>query len=206
MSLQQIPLDPTNVTVPREIIEFLREIEGVVETHRTNTPMALRGFVPSDYRMVYACLKSLRDSNLLCGDRFCEWGSGVGVVAILAAMVGFESYGIEYDPALCAVAEKMSEEFAAPVKFVPGSFVPDGVEDLIDEAFTTQEGELSLYPDADQAYDELGYTIDDFDLVFTYPWPNDVELTLAIFDRCAARGALLLAYHADRSIALHRKR
>jgi Histone methylation protein DOT1 len=205
MSLKRISFDAASVKVPGEVAAFLHAVDGVVEAHRTSTPMSLRGFVPSDYSLVYACLKSLRDSNLLCGDRFCEWGSGVGVITILAAMVGFESCGIEYDEKLCEVAEAMSDEFSIPVKFVPGSFVPEGVEDLIDVAFTTQEGELSLYPDADEAYDELGYAIDDFDLIFTYPWPNDVELTLAIFDRCAARGALILAYHADGSIALHRK-
>jgi len=51
----------------------------------------------------------------------------------------------------------------------------------------------------------VSYAINDFDLVFAYPWPNDVELTHQVFDRCAARGALLLAYYDDDAIALYRK-
>ena len=45
-------------------------------------------FVPSDYDMAWRCL------NALPRGRFCEWGSGFGIVTGLAEMLGFESYGI----------------------------------------------------------------------------------------------------------------
>ena len=188
-----------------KVSAFLEAVDDLVEQHRVNTATRFRGFVPSDYVAIYRCLTALYDSHLLCGDRFCEWGSGVSVVASLAAMIGYESYGIEYDGKLCTVAEGIREDFDVPVELVNGSFIPEGVDDLIDDAFATQDGELALHIDPDHAYEEMGYAINDFDLIFSYPWPNDIELTHDIFDRCAAPGAMLLAYYDDESIALYRK-
>lgn len=205
MTLKRVEFDYETVAVPNEIAAFLRAVEGLVEQHRVNTATSFRGFVPSDYVAVYRCLRVVHDSELLCGDRFCEWGSGVSVVASLAAMIGYESYGIEYDDALCKVGEAIAEEFDIPVEIVRGSFIPDGVDDLVDEAFATHDGDLALHTDSDRAYEEMGHAINDFDLIFAYPWPNDIELIHRIFDRCAARGAMLLAYYSNDSVGLYRK-
>ena len=204
MTLDSIELDYKSVATPCEIVEFLRSVDQLVEQYRVNTATTFRGFVPSDYLAIYQCLRLVYDSHLLSGDRFCEWGSGISVVASLAAMVGYESHGIEYDGNLCTVAEGIRRDFDVPVNLVNGSFIPDGVEDLIENAFATHDGELALHTDPDHAYDEIGYDVNDFDLIFAYPWPNDIELTHEIFDRCAARGAMLLAYYCDDSIALYR--
>lgn len=205
MTLKTIERNFESEAIPAEVVEFLRAVANVVEQHRVNTSRTFRGFVPSDYDLAYRCLKVVYDSNLLCGDRFCEWGSGVGVVASLASMIGYEAFGIEYNPTLCTVADQIREEFGLSVELVEGSFIPDGVEDLIDDAFATYDGELALHTEPDRVYDELGYAIDDFDLIFAYPWPNDLELTIEIFDRCAAEGALLAYYDGKDSIGLFRK-
>lgn len=205
MALKGIEFDYQSIATPSEIAEYLRAVDDRVEQHRINTAAKFRGFVPSDYAAIYRCLKAVFDSQLLSGDKFCEWGSGIGVVASLAAMIGYESYGIEYDADLSAVAAVICEEFNVPVELVHGSFIPEGVEDLIDNAFAAQDGELALHTAADLAYEDLGYDIGDFDLIFAYPWPNDVELTHEIFDRCAATGALMLLYYDVDSIDLYRK-
>lgn len=205
MTLTQIELAYDSVVVPGEVADFLQAVDALVEQHRVNTAVSFRGFVPSDYIATYRCLKAIYDSHLLCGNRFCEWGSGISVVASLAGMIGYDSYGIEYDRNLCVVAEGISRDFDVPVELVHGSFIPAGVEDLIDDAFATYDGELALHTDPDSAYAEMGQEVDDFDLIFAYPWPNDVELTHDIFDRCAAQGALLLAYYDTDTVALFRK-
>jgi hypothetical protein len=64
---------------------------------------------------------------------------------------------------------------------------------------------LSLRPDSDTTYEDLGLDVDDFDLIFAFPWPNDEELTEQLFDRFAANGALLLTYHQPEAIRLRRK-
>jgi hypothetical protein len=205
MTLSCVDFHYKSVAIPPEIVEFLRSTEALVEQHRINGGMRSRGFVPSDYKTIYQCLRVVHDTQLLTGSRFCEWGSGVGVVASLAAMIGFESFGIEYDTNLCRVAEGIRDDFEVQVEVVNGSFIPEGVEDLINDAFATYNGELALHTDPDLAYQEMGYAINDFDLIFAYPWPNDAQLTYEIFDRCAAQGALLLAYYEGGSIGLHRK-
>ena len=205
MTLHCVEFEHEPLPTPHNIVEFLSAVDELIEQHRVNSATTFRGFVPSNYPVIYGCLKSIYDSRLVCGDRFCEWGSGVGVVASLAAMVGYESYGIEYDGNLCRVAEGIRAAFDVPVKLVHGSFIPEGVEDLIDDAFVSYDGELALHTGADRAYDEIGYAIRDFDLIFAYPWPNDIELTYKIFDRCAAQAALLLVYYDDAAIALYRK-
>jgi len=205
MTLSCIELDYESVATPTQVAEFLRAVDGLVEQHRVKTKASFRGFVPSDYSDIYRCLKLVYDSEMLCGNRFCEWGSGVSIVASLAGMIGYESFGIEYDSELSAVAQGICEDFDVPVELVNGSFIPEGVDDLIDDAFALHDGELALHTDSDRAYEELGYAIDDFDLIFAYPWPNDVELTQNIFDRCAAQGAMLLVYYGADSIALYRK-
>jgi len=205
MTLNCVDFDYETVTIPDEIVEFLRSVDDLVEQHRVDTSTNYQGFVPSDYHATYRCLKAVFDSRLLTGERFCEWGSGVSVVASLAAMIGYESYGIEYDSNLCAVAEGICEDFDVPVKVVHGSFIPKGVEELIIDAYATNDGELALHTDSDHTYEEMDYGINDFDLIFAYPWPNDVELTHELFDRCAAPGAMLLAYYDAGTIALYRK-
>ncbi len=205
MTLNCVDFDYKSVTTPNEIVEFLRTVDDLVEQNRVDTSKTFQGFVPSDYRAIYRCLKALFDSRMLTGERFCEWGSGINVVASLAAMIGYESYGIEYDSNLCAVAEGIAEELDISVELVNGSFIPEGVEDLVYDAFVTYDGELALHTDPDCAYDEMDYAVNDFDLIFAYPWPNDAELTHEIFDRCAASGAMLLAYHDVESISLFRK-
>ena len=205
MGLKQISFAPVEESLPTHISEFLREAELSVEQHRIDTATNYRGFVPSDYRLIYHCLSDIYDSSLLTGDRFCEWGSGVGVVASLAAFVGFESCGIEYNVDLFEVANQLKSKYEIPVDLVCGSYVPSGIESLIDEEFAKQEGELSLYPEADHAYEELGYDVDEFDLVFCFPWPTDIELTMRMFEQYAATGAMLLIYFATESVGLFRK-
>jgi hypothetical protein len=65
-------------------------IEGTLDD-----PVA--GFVPSDYDLVYRTLEMVRNQT---GPEFCEWGSGLGVITCLAAMLGFDAVGIEIEPRL----------------------------------------------------------------------------------------------------------
>jgi len=164
-----------------------------------------RGFVPSDYVTICQALRTIEENNLACGTAFCEWGSGLGVVASIAAMLGFDSCGIEIDGELFAESQELARQFEIPVEFIHGSFVPYEAEELIDVAFQENEGELRLTTHPDDAYQQLGQEIADFDLIFAFPWPNDEALTARIFDRFGSDGALLLTYCEKDSVRLRRK-
>jgi len=157
--------------------------------------------VPSDYRRVYAALQALEAADLAPGRWFCEWGSGLGVVACLAALLGFESCGIEVEGELVDAARQLADDFDLPVVFAQGSFIPD-TEDLragIDEDFAW------LSTTERCGYGELGLGPDDFDVVFAYPWPDEEQLTRSLFECHAREGALLMTYHGGDQFRLRRK-
>ena len=205
MRLTEIPLPVEQVRLPAEVARFLEEAEQRVGEHTERLPSLINGFVPSDFAAVYRALRFIRDSHLASGNAFCEWGSGLGVVASLAAMLRFDAYGIEIDAELCRASQQLADDFDLPVTFVHGSFVPPGSERILDRAYMDQEGGLLLDIRTDGTYEDLGLEIRDFDIIFTYPWPNDEPLIETLFSRYAARGALLLTYHDSKPMRLRRK-
>ena len=204
MTLARVPIHSEHKqTLPVEVQRLLHDArvraDSFIETHKDN-PAA--GFVPSDYELVYAALKTLHDSaGVLPGRMFCEWGSGMGVIASLAALIGFDSIGIEIDARLVQASRSLACDHGIDVQFVEGSYVPDGhhCEEDFDEShvMTLEQGHA--------AYDELGLDPDDFDCVFAYPWPGEDDVVTAVFDRYAARGAVLLTYHGQDGILARRK-
>lgn len=205
MSLSNVSILLDQETIPGEVEKFLGDLSGEVERHRTKVPAGYRGFVPCNYRKLYSVLRLIERNRLTCGMKFCEWGSGIGVATMIASMVGFEAHGIEIDAGLVEVAEGLIQEHGLAVNIVCGSFVPEGVDDLIDSAFAENDGSISMVTEAVDAYSELGLEIDEFDIVFCFPWPTDETLTAEIFDRCASTGALLLTYDEMNGFSLRRK-
>ena len=65
-------------------------------------------------------LRALSEGGLARGWRFCEWGSGFGVVVGLAALVEFDACGIEIEALLVAEARKLADDFDLPVEFGQG--------------------------------------------------------------------------------------
>ncbi len=66
----------------------------------TRIPLAFEGYVSADYLSVFHSLAQLRNrvSTVL------EWGSGLGVVSIMASRMGFEAFGIEAEAVLVEYA------------------------------------------------------------------------------------------------------
>jgi hypothetical protein len=201
-----VKLDASPQPLPAAIAAYLavaqQRVGDFYARHASNDT---RGFVPSDYVKIYHALQAIQASNLACGAAFCEWGSGLGIVASLAAMAGFEACGIEIDRELFDESEELADEFKVDVDFVHGSFVPLAAEAMIDLAYQENDGELRLTIAPDSAYDELGQEIADFDVIFAFPWPNDEALTARMFERFAADGALLLTYCETDFVRLRRK-
>jgi len=189
MPLANVRVSPLTAPVPPEVGRFLRDAGERIE--RFQSTSRCHGFVPSDHTGAYGVLRAIAESHVAPGNRFCEWGSGYGVVACLAAMLDFESCGIEIDGDLVAAARRLAEDFGLPVEFACDSFVPAGGEDCVEVAgsfawMTTHAG---------AAEDELGLAADDFDVIFAYPWPDEEWVIDDLFKRYAAVGAVLVTYH-----------
>lgn len=158
------------------------------------------GFVPSDYQMVYMALATIQRRRLLVGDNFCEWGSGLGVVAGLAALLDYRACGIEIDRLLVEESRELLDEFGLDVQIEQGSLIP------FDDEIVDDLPELThLVVEEDDAYERLGCGLEDFDLIFFFPWPGEEEFYERIFLRHAANGALLLAYRGIEEVTLKRK-
>ncbi len=128
------------------------------------------------------------------------------MVAALAALLDFDSCGIEISRDLVDGARELVDDFNLPVEFVHGSFVPHAGVAQAEQACAERSSEqFWLVTDADDAYDELGFDADDFDLVFAYPWPGEEPVINELFDAHAAVGSLLLTHTQFDSVMLKRK-
>jgi hypothetical protein len=158
------------------------------------------GFIPSDYQLVWRTLAALRRDHP-DARRLLEWGSGFGVVVGLAAALGFEASGIEIDRGLATLSRELLAEHRLRATIAAGSFVPD--DDVASERLADLETRTVL--GAADAYDELEADLDDFDVVFAYPWTTEEALYRAMFARGADHGAVLLTYSRTEGMRAYRK-
>jgi SAM-dependent methyltransferase len=152
-------------------------------------------FVAADYAVVQQALIERRAPGL----RFLELGSATGVIAIMADMLGYESYGIELDDELVRVSRDLAERFGSDARFVRGSFLPTD--------FRKAEGEdprLATIGDAPSAYPELGHALDDFDIVFGFPWDGEESTMLELIKIWGSDEACLLLHSVARGVEAYR--
>ena len=91
--------DPCNWPPPSAEAQMLiAEAEHRIEqfSERRDAPL-IHGFVASDFRAADGHLGWIVEQHLATGGAFCEWGSGFGVVAMLASLRQFDACGIEVE-------------------------------------------------------------------------------------------------------------
>ena len=173
--------------------------EGWALFERFDVEVRDRGFHPfvaADYEVVLAALLARRAPDL----RFLEWGSATGVITIMADLLGYEASGIELDSSLVATARALAARFGSGARFVAGSFMPAGYVWKRGSA----DGPPHFVGDGPSAYLPLGHALDDFDVVFGYPWGGEASMMLDLF-RCYGRpDALLLLYGVDEGVRAFR--
>lgn len=152
------------------------------------------GYVSADYIEVYQALVGLQGRV----ETVLEWGSGLGVVAIMASRLGFQSYGIEVEPVLVEQAETLSNSYRSEAQFATGSFIPDDYQWGAELPGNPSRTET----DSRAAYDELDMQLEDFDLVYAYPWPDEHGLYLDILRQHCTKETLFLCYDAREGVSL----
>jgi hypothetical protein len=146
-------------------------------------------FVPADYERVLEALVAHRGPGL----RFLEWGSATGVITIMAELLGFEAYGVELDPALVEVARELAARYGSGARFVAGSFIPAGYRYRPADG----DGRLGTIGHGASAYPELRHPLEDFDVVYAYPWGGEEGMMVDLMRTYGARGARLLLHGSD---------
>jgi hypothetical protein len=153
-------------------------------------------FVAADYEAVLQALLPMRGP----GVRFLEWGSATGVIAIMASLLGFEAFGIALDPGLVAVARGLAARFDSDARFAVGSFLPAGYE----WRPRSGDGRLGTIGHGVSGYLELGHPLEDFDVVFAFPWSGE-EAMMHDLMRChGGRDARLLFYGVSGGVEVFR--
>ncbi len=141
-------------------------------------------FVAADYENVERTLLTLRRPGL----RFLEWGSATGVITIMADLMGFEAFGIEIDPDLVDIARDLARRFRSRARFAVGSFTPTGYH----WRSSTGDSRIGTIGEGRSGYLELKHPLDDFDLVFAYPWSGEEPIMHDLMRRFGAPEARLL--------------
>jgi hypothetical protein len=154
------------------------------------------GYVSADYDAVFRALVCLRGQ----ARTFLEWGSGLGVVTIMASRLGFEAYGIENEPELVDHAHAFGQRYAPAARFVCGNFFPGEFAWKPRDAKIEVRTALHGVP----AYERMGRKLSDFDLVYAYPWPEEHRLYQDVMHQCGGPQSLFLTYDVRRGIELHR--
>lgn len=104
--LTEVTLTPQVHPLPKSVSVF------VEDALQRSQGIDCFDFVPSNYESVYAALHTIPSA------RFCEWGSGIGIVTGMAEMLGFEACGIEIDARLAAASRGLLRDFklSAPIE------------------------------------------------------------------------------------------
>jgi len=201
--LNDIPVPDSIKQIPNtdHATRFIDEANERIEAFMLEDQSVIENFVNCDFHLVDQALAWIVHNHLLAGNRFCELGSGFGVVAGLAAMHGLESVGIEIESRLVHRSSDLVDDMNVAASFYHGSFIPREVDGLMElaadlEHVATDEGDV---------YEEIGLSMDDFDLFFAFPWPGEHGFFEAIFEACAADGAMLLTYRGREGMHLVRK-
>lgn len=187
--------------IPPEVRSWISEARERVQAFqdRWDRPQ-IEQFVASDYELVYQALEWIGETGLADGRRFMEWGCGFAIVCALASRLGWDAFGIEAEAELIAEGRRTIRSWNQPVELVQGNFLPAGAEALADDPTLPSLG----HPVA-SAYHDLGLEIDDFALVFAYPWPGEEEFFTDVFTRYARNGALLFQFRGPYDLWLWQK-
>jgi hypothetical protein len=151
-------------------------------------------FVAAEYEKVLAALIEHRRE----GQRFLEWGSASGVITIMADLLGYEAYGIELDDSLVTTARELAVRFHSSARFVSGSFVPAAF------AIAPQGAANAWVGEGPSGYLELGRALDDFDVVFGFPWPGGKPRMLDLMSNYGGEHATLLLFDVEAGIQVYR--
>ena len=203
MALVPVKLPDAMPTVPPEAAALIADartrIDAFIESRLADP---VHSFVPSNFPLVCGALRFVADAHLSPGPLFCEWGSGAGVVACLAAMAGFDACGIEFETDLVELSIRLARHYHLRAGFCRGNFVPHGGQEI-----TVEVSEFEwLAIGGPDPYDQMDLEIDDFDVVFAYPWPGEERVIERLFERFASDGALLMTYNGAEGVRLFRRR
>ncbi len=204
MALRQLPLNlDDNTQLSESLTEWITVSRARIELywdHFSRQP--LPQYVECDFDLVAAALSEVVARDLIDGRLFVEWGCGFAVVTGIAGLLGLDAIGIEAEEMLCVEGGKLLAKHGIAAEIWQGNFLPAGARSLAEET----DPLVSLTHAIPPAYQQHQMSLDDFAIVFAYPWPGEEHFLKLVFDRFARSDALLLMFRGPYHIELYRKR
>lgn len=196
-----IPSNVADRSIPPEVYRWIVEARNRVQAFqdRWDRPQ-IEQFVACDYELVYQVLGWMLEQDLPRGRKFLEWGCGFAAVCGLASCLGYDVIGIEAEDDLLVQGHRLLSDWGQPAELFHGNFLPRGADDLADDPTLPSLG----HPVQD-CYERIGLEVDDFAIIFAYPWPGEEDFLADVFERHAAGKALLLQFCGPYDARLWRK-
>ena len=211
MALEEIPLHLAQDDLPAPVSALIKDANlRLDELFSSNRNRRVPRFLPSDPILLFRSLQFLTCKGIPPGRTFCEWGSGFGVGACLASLLGYRAYGLEIEEDLVTLARQLASDHGIAVDNLCTSYFPEGYG-----SYPAQGGAELMTPEPDShwedasaivaPYEGMDCEVDEIDVFYVYPWPGEQELMHNLFDAVATDGAVLIAYYGDKDIAAYRK-
>ncbi len=197
----EIPSSVDRIDVPPQIQAWIREAQQEIEAFqdRWDRPL-IEQFVAADYQLVYQSLCWARENVPLIGNRFLEWGCGFAAISAFASTLDFDVIGIEAEPDLLRQAGTILARWDVNIDLVLGNFLPPGSESLSEDPTLP-----SLGHHVECGYQSIGLDLDDFAIIYAYPWPGEDDFHEAVFNRYAANGSVMMQFCGPNDVRLWRK-
>lgn len=202
MALQPVEIPESIASLPLSgmVEDVIDEANERIERFMLADQSVIENFVTCDFHLLAQAMQWIGQNHLATGNRFCEWGCGFGIGALLASMDQMDSVGIEIEPRLIDEASDLADHLGLDTRFFCDSFVPreaaDALQDFDVKHVDTLESDV---------YEDIGLGVDEFDLFFAFPWPGEHDFFETVLDVCGASGALLLTYRGREGMHLVRK-
>ena len=211
MTLETIPMEGPEAAVSEQVARLIDACSRGWERYfADNDDDQAPSFVPSEPERVYAVLEEVTRRHLPPNRVFCEWGSGFGAVTCMAALLGYQAYGIEIEADLTQHARAIARRLRIPAMMICASMFPKGYG-----SFLGPNGVILTRPAPGRntnggdgeplRYDGMDIDIAEIGLFFAYPWPVERDLIRELFDAVAMAGAILVLYHTELDIRVYRK-
>jgi SAM-dependent methyltransferase len=201
--LQAVDFDwDDDLPIPSEVEGLLKNADLLLQEYWDQWHRRpIEQYVACDFRDVYRALRKIKQLELADGNTFCEWGCGFGIVTALASQLGWEAVGIEAELFLVEQARKFFRQENLSGEILHGNFLPAGAEKLA----KSQANHACMHHQVRTVYDHHDLDVDDYALIFAYPWPGEHHFQQEVFRRYAGPDSLMLMFLGPYEIELFRK-